>query len=256
MKTKILLILLLSLIFNQTGFACCWSYPIGKLYVTDENNKHINVKVWIYTNTKDSALMKKSKPSSYVTDTNVYRFWNYYYRGDHSAREKFLRIQADGYADVVIKNIVFDEESLKIPIIVIKMYAKKYIKSGDKITLLDQYYCNKSLLVKDSTEINMKDYVESVQKSASAMAGSTATIMAVESYPNPVTDYLILKINAPVTKPYSLSLVDMQGKLISQSALTLQETKYDLQWITQGNYILMVYDPKGQPVFSKKFVKS
>jgi len=257
MKTKIILLALFSF-FKIYDVMACPVWIVGKLYVVDENNKPLTAQIWTYY-ASDSFLRSKDNYFSreQEMDTNVYNFWEgglRYYSDNEVKSDKYLRIQAEGYADVIIKELKFDGE-YNVPKIIIKMYPKRFVKTGQTITLLDHYVCNKELIVKDSMEINFADYLESIQNASLVTLGEEATLMTVECYPNPVTDFLVLKINAEVTEAYSTKLTDMQGKLIRQTALTSRETKYDLKWEVSGNYILFVYDPKGNPVFSTKLLK-
>lgn len=268
MKLKIFTLALFNFLLISNLFSCpVWI--IGKMYVVDENNKFINAKVWRFDN-KDSTLLDKGSrwgwqlddEDANSIDTNVFEFyggggWAWI---DDEAPEKvttYYRIKADGYADVILKDINFREEEGKgLPVLYIKMYPKKFIKVGNKLSLIERYVYDKDIVATDTMEINFSNYIQNIQTTASSiMVGDNETMLMVESYPNPVTDYLILKINSTVTEPYTLKLMDMQGKLVKQTALTTQETKYDLQWQTKGNYIVLVYDPKGNPIFSRQFVK-
>ena len=60
-------------------------------------------------------------------------------------------------------------------------------------------------------------------------------------YPNPVTDYLILKIDDDY-KELSYQLFDTKGQMITTGKLTTAETKILTGNLTQGTYLLRVVD--------------
>lgn len=263
MKIK-LTFLSLFFVVNSMASVCCPVWLVGKLYVVDENNRPVNVKVWRHYSDKDSSLQPKRRywyGEAETKDTNAYEFWNGGFTGslnymDKSTSNRYLRIQAEGYTDVIIRNLKFiDNEKSGINKLVIKMYARKYIKTGDRITLIQQFECDKIIVETDSMVVDIKFYEKTIKNAREASLLSNSSLLSVESYPNPVTDYLVVKINSEIKEPYQFKLLDAEGKLISQSKILVNISNVDLQWISKGRYILMVYDPKGNPVLSRTFLK-
>ncbi|MFM9946270.1 MAG: T9SS type A sorting domain-containing protein [Bacteroidia bacterium] len=269
MKLKIFTLAFFSVFFNSVSISC----PIwleGKIIVVDENGRVLDAQIWKIRN-KDSFQLNKGAQYDWGnneddnqinvnSDTNFFEFWTgggWYFTESERPFLIHYRVRVPGYADVIIKDIDFNYSFEKVlPVLFVKMYPKRFYKSADKMSLIDRYVYDKVFEVNDTAELNFVNYMEYLQiNSDNVMRGENKTLLAVESYPNPVTDYIILKINTAITEPYTLKLMDMQGKLVKQSALTMQETKYDLQWQAKGNYIVMVYDPKGNPIFSRQFVK-
>jgi len=245
------------MLVKHTIFACpVWH--IGDLYVLDEYGNQVNAKVWKYYSKTDSFRM--TKESYYLSsDTNAFEFWTGNYRGGYGKTDIFIRIEAEGYADVSIKSIEFIKiaERRRYPKLVVVMYPKKFIKHGDKFVQISQIVYGKPIIVKDSLTLTMKDYLEFIpNKSTSNSLLMDNSIMSVESYPNPVTDLIILKINSPILEPYKLKLMDINGNIVSEIFLTNNETRYDLSWISKGSYFIQVFEPNGNPIYIKKFIKS
>jgi len=260
MKTKLTL-LLLFVVANSMASVCCPVWLVGKLYVVDENNRPLNVKIWRHYSAKDSSLLLKDRfryDQNVNQDTNAYEFWNGGYRSysDNSESNRYLRIQVEGYTDVIIRKLEFDYKyGTKVKKVMVKMYPRKFVKSGDRITLINQFVCDKIKVDIDSMVIDIKDYGKSIEKAKEASLLSASSMLSVESYPNPVTNYLILKINAEIKEPYQFKLLDAEGKVVTQNTVSANVSNVDLQWISKGRYVLMVYDPKGKPVLARNFIK-
>jgi hypothetical protein len=60
-------------------------------------------------------------------------------------------------------------------------------------------------------------------------------------YPNPVTDYLILKIDDDY-KELSYQLFDTKGQMITNGKVSVTETKIETDNLTQGNYLLRIVE--------------
>ncbi len=67
--------------------------------------------------------------------------------------------------------------------------------------------------------------------------------LSVTAYPNPATDYLILKVDASTTlsiQSLSFQLYDMQGKLLQNKKLTGTETQIDMSNLMPSTYFVKV----------------
>jgi hypothetical protein len=68
---------------------------------------------------------------------------------------------------------------------------------------------------------------------------STVNLSAV-IYPNPTSDYVMLKISDTALYNLSYHLVDINGKAISNGSLTNGDTQINMQQLAVGMYILKV----------------
>lgn len=65
--------------------------------------------------------------------------------------------------------------------------------------------------------------------------------LMVSAYPNPVTDYLTLKIESDLYASWFISLLDMNGKLLERKNITANETNIVMNNFAPASYILKVY---------------
>lgn len=63
-------------------------------------------------------------------------------------------------------------------------------------------------------------------------------------YPNPATDFLILKIEGALDTHYIASLYDINGKLLENKKIDSNETRIDLSHFVHGTYFLKVVRTK------------
>jgi hypothetical protein len=61
-------------------------------------------------------------------------------------------------------------------------------------------------------------------------------------YPNPVVDYVYINVNPAWSSPYTLSIYDMQGKMIFEKYLRYQNEQLDISKFTPGQYNIRVTD--------------
>jgi hypothetical protein len=263
---KLTFLLSALLIFFAFDAVSCPVWMTGKLYVINENNERINATVWKVSHADSFSLEKGERFHWYDTiesnrDTNVFEFWEGGWGGwDDEEKPKisksYYRIQAEGYADLIINDIDFKgRDETGIPVLLVKMYPRRYHKMGEVTSLIEQYVYNQTIEVSDTIELNYVSYVENLENKDHPSGSIQKTLLAVESYPNPITDYIIMKINSVIVQPYVLKLMDNNGQILKETYLNLQETKFELQSQAKGNYYVQVFDPKGNPVYSRKFVK-
>lgn len=69
----------------------------------------------------------------------------------------------------------------------------------------------------------------------------TAINLAISAYPNPTTDYLVLKIENYDNGNLSYQLFDMQGKLLENKKVTGNETSIDMSKLVPATYFVKVY---------------
>jgi hypothetical protein len=66
-------------------------------------------------------------------------------------------------------------------------------------------------------------------------------------YPNPVKDFLILKINYDVSdRPFTYQLYDMNGEVLRNERIISNETSIFIQNIASSTYLLKISDNKKQ----------
>jgi hypothetical protein len=66
----------------------------------------------------------------------------------------------------------------------------------------------------------------------------------ISSYPNPTSNYLILKVESIDLSTLSLQLYDINGKLLTSKKLTGNETIIEMSMLTPSVYYLNVTDDK------------
>lgn len=261
MKAKHLFLILFSLC--AVKLSACPVWLVGKMKIVNEHGELLKATVWHYYD-KDSFELKPGNrwamDDEESNDAEYFEFWEgggWYDDGEQSGKiTDYYRLQVPGFADLVINSIDFNSEDEKIPTLVVVMYPKKFFKIDDKLSLIEQYVVTKPLNIAEDRELNLADYWENIQlRSDAVMAGDNESLLTVESYPNPVTHYILLKINAEIKQPYTLKISDIQGQLIKEVALTEKNNHCELEGLSRGAYIAMVYDPIGVPVFSRRFLK-
>ncbi|MBE0652166.1 MAG: T9SS type A sorting domain-containing protein, partial [Bacteroidales bacterium] len=65
--------------------------------------------------------------------------------------------------------------------------------------------------------------------------------LMVSAYPNPVTDYLTLKIDGDLYDSWFISLLDMNGRLLERKNITASETNIVMNNFAPATYILKVH---------------
>ena len=86
-------------------------------------------------------------------------------------------------------------------------------------------------------------------------AGDPAKL--VEVYPNPATDYLIVKFEAPVAKTSKLAFHSIIGSSIEleQEAIDDFEVRVRVKDLPTGYYIVVVHEPQNNSRGIYKFLK-
>lgn len=239
----------------------CPVWKIGKLYVIDQNGKPIaGARVWNFVALADSYLMKKNKYDKlHTSDSNAYEFWSrgYMYK-KVKLPDKAVRIQAQGFADVIIKTLNFSGNRGEdfLPVLKVTMYSKAYITRGNLTTLVTEFVYEKELLVTDTTIIRYADYVQSFKSENKVSAANRTANLEVSTFPNPVIDKLYIQVNKDIFKPYKAKLIDVNGKELVEMELYEKKSEMDMQWQVAGMYVIQVYDPEGVLLYSLKFLKS
>lgn len=242
--------------------SCCYDGPrkIGKIYIVNENNQIINnAIVWKLFSSTDSLKSKRSIINKNELDTNAYYIWsntNYkFLNGNIYSQNKKFRIQAEGYADIVVNNLSFVRNK-NLPEIYITMYPKKYLNKGNLLTLMNEYVCEKKLEIKDSVRLTFNDYNESERKGNSTAEAIRIANNIIKTYPNPVKDKLFIEVNADLTKPYNYKITDILGNELNENLLIEQKTIVNMEWQVAGIYIISVYNSEEEMLYSLKFIKT
>ena len=78
--------------------------------------------------------------------------------------------------------------------------------------------------------------------------------LTLSTYPNPVTDYLILKVESVVWKDLNFQMYNSEGKILFSDNLLNAETNIDMSALAPGMYLLRVCMEK-DPVKTFKIIK-
>jgi len=82
---------------------------------------------------------------------------------------------------------------------------------------------------------------------------TTINLTAV-TYPNPASDYIVLKITDSALDNLSYKLIDINGKAIANGSITNTDTQINMQSLALGMYILKVNQNK-QELKTFKIIK-
>jgi hypothetical protein len=83
---------------------------------------------------------------------------------------------------------------------------------------------------------------------------TTVNLTAV-TYPNPTSDYVVLKITDSTLDNLSYKLIDVNGKAISNGSVTNGDTQINMQQLALGMYILKV-NQNNQELKTFKIIKN
>ena len=87
------------------------------------------------------------------------------------------------------------------------------------------------------------------------LAPASEITLACEAYPNPTTDFLILKIHRDQIDNMSYRLIDLNGKLLEEAFIGDTETTISLKHYKSANYLLKVLD-NSKEVMTFKITKT
>ena len=82
-------------------------------------------------------------------------------------------------------------------------------------------------------------------------------VKSVQIYPNPVTDYLVIRFESPVAKTSKLSFHSIIGSSIEleQEAIDDFEIRVKVKDLPLGYYIIAIHDPQNNSRAIYKFLK-
>lgn len=81
------------------------------------------------------------------------------------------------------------------------------------------------------------------------------SLVQVSAYPNPVTEYLSLKVGSEKLESLSYLLFDIQGKLLQSEKLTENETQIDMSSYVSSTYFVKVLS-QNQSIKEFKIIKT
>jgi hypothetical protein len=259
----------LTFIFLMMGYLsnACPVWHEGDIFVVNEKDIPLNAQVWrVYWNEtehwRDSILIDPNNYGGHwdysrkTYDSVINRTCIYGHYLWTSGSKRLLRIQVKGYSDLIIRNINFIRPaSSGTPKLTVKMYPARYLKTGTKISLFTEFVHEGQIEVRDSMVIGLSDYIESIQmKSTIASLPLNEKTLLVESYPNPVKDYLTLDIQSNIKEPWSVIFTDLSGKQVLKTLVNESLTSFDLSGIPPGTYIMVVYNNNKIPIYSRRFI--
>ncbi len=258
MKTFLLILVCAGL--GACEVEACPVYYYGKMFIVDENGRPVKATVWRYFSLVDSANMSKKSFDIMDADSNAYEFWSsggWKFRKIDKPADKYLRIHADGYADVIIKQrIEFDSDDDLDRALYIQMYPAKYVNKGALITLLNEFTVEHQVKVKDTLTLTYSDYIQAIRGESTVATANRNAAFIVKTYPNPVIDQLHIEIKGVISKPYKAVVLDMQGKTISETEIKENDSEINMEWEAAGMYMIQVFDPEGKLLYALKFIRS
>lgn len=83
----------------------------------------------------------------------------------------------------------------------------------------------------------------------------TETRMKIDVFPNPATDFVILKIQLPDKRDYFFQLFDSNGFCLKNKKITSIKSEISLSGFSNGIYLLNVFDPNQKILKSFKIIK-
>ena len=72
--------------------------------------------------------------------------------------------------------------------------------------------------------------------------------MDISVFPNPATDLIAVQVNALVTDQFKVELIDIRGKLISETTIRPGSTiaYFDVQTVYEGVYLVRISNGESQ----------
>jgi len=262
---KKIILFCVTALFTQALFSCGGFYYKGKVVVVNNQMEPIkNINFWQFTTAEDSFKLGKNtwiNPSK--EDTMSYSFyygyggWGRHWKLEDKEKvdSKYtFRIEAEGYADVVISKIKFktkdwsDSTSVN-PVLYIVMQTHQYETVGNTIKRIEAYHVKESIKVKDTLIFKMPNRFNSYDN------GGIAAESNIKSYPNPVIDQMQINYtNAPLLSN-SYMIRNYLGQEIKIGELKATQNNLDLSALKPGSYILEIEDENGNISYLKKFIK-
>jgi hypothetical protein len=109
-----------------------------------------------------------------------------------------------------------------------------------------------------TTNTGSGSVIQGVQQSIELFTLSNPELTTVNLsaviYPNPTSDYVVLKISDTALYNLSYHLIDINGKAISNGSLTNGDTQINMQQLAVGMYILKV-NQNNQELKTFKIIK-
>ena len=242
-------------LFSVTQAESCPIYYLGKFYVITEDGSPIpNATVWSFRTLHDSiekepgSLWKSLDDENPIVDTLAYEFWSggwgrsKIHSGDDQSPKYAYRIQAEGFADLTLKSIVFkwnrtrnDEGS----VLYIVLPKPKYKRTLQQLSRITSFHYNEVLEVTDTVHFNIastKTYND--QMFAHGVIGKAE----VTAYPNPFLSQITIDFLEMPLLPKTMKLYDVNGRKIHEQKLSGIRNELDLVWLKTGIYIVVVFD--------------
>jgi hypothetical protein len=109
-----------------------------------------------------------------------------------------------------------------------------------------------------TTNIGSGTVIQGVQQSIELSTLSNPELNTINlkavTYPNPTSDYVILKISDNALDNLSYNLIDINGKAISNGSVTNGDTQINMQQLAIGMYILKI-NQNNQELKTFKIIK-
>lgn len=108
-------------------------------------------------------------------------------------------------------------------------------------------YCNTGVPEFPSIERSMKTPSETIMD-----PNQENDLMQVKVYPNPANEQLIVQWLEQHPETYSINIKDIQGRSVFQSTSGKETFIWNTSNVTEGIYVLHLYDAKGHFIYSQK----
>jgi hypothetical protein len=249
---------------SHSAFSCP-VYKIGAVQIINESGELINsAKMWRIID-KDSFILQKSDRfvrDASKKDTTYYSFYTSgMFSKLPSENKSYYRIQAEGYADVVIENFNFNNTNKKdrdwtyVPFIKITLYPSKYILKDDQLIKFTEYHLKTIQSVNDTSIIDLSHYTQFLKEENSVESIQRKANSGMHTYPNPATTHLQVDLKDSMIQPFKAVICNMNGKELKSVLLTETSSKILLDFEQKGVFLITVYNHEGELKYCHKFVR-
>ena len=141
-------------------------------------------------------------------------------------------------------------------------FVQSLAPSGNSVSSMDYYHSDNNLAGdKQYYRLRQIDF-DSREKFSNVILikGDNPAILSISSiFPNPASNHINVRINAPNPDHIILRVTDMTGRLVNQKNAVIDKgsnnISIDLTGLTSGTYFLKVIAESGTETISSKFIK-
>lgn len=268
MKTRLLstiTVLLCTITFNSFASTQCGPRYLGQIIVVDEDNNYlIDAEIYRYNTVTDSTIIGwrySHMYADYSKDTATYVYESWFYSSDDEPAKYRYGVYAKGYAPLYLKNIKWPSRQWKdtnfiYPVLYITMHAAKFVKTKNQISKISAYKYEETLTAKDTVHFNIqesKEYKEATRQHT--YHSGLKTEYFVKTYPNPVIEEVVVTFKQTPLLPQQMELFTIEGKKIKSFKLSETDNRINLNWLSKGVFLIILYDEENNPIHQEKLTK-